>query len=135
MTQDQINQQSLSDPQPGDFWHERFSPYFLIVEKIAQDRFHVLSYLQREGEPCARRAVGTDHWEFDYSKHFAVDIPWIQQLVRYPSRSGFVADVVRTRRTLNMVDEWRQHQASQLRQSAEQAQQDFVGWSALANGS
>ena len=29
----QNNQQALDNPRPGDYWHERFSPYFVVVNQ------------------------------------------------------------------------------------------------------
>ena len=135
----QDNQRALDNPRPGDYWHERFSPYFVIVNQEG-DQFRVLScmggphHYLRKDELNARIEIDRDHWGFDYSKSMLVDREWIRRAVTYGSIDGFVADVVRTEKTQLIVTEWRDWYQRDMRKKIEQMEQqwaDFTGWSAL----
>ena len=135
----QDNQLALDNPRPGDYWHERFSPYFVIVNQEG-DQFRVLScmggphHYLRKDELNARIEIDRDHWAFDYSKSMLVDREWIRRAVTYGSIDGFVADVVRTEKTQLIVTEWRDWYQRDMRKKIEQMEQqwaDFTGWSAL----
>ena len=134
------NQQALDNPRPGDYWHERFSPYFVVVNREG-DQFRVLScmggphHYLRKDELNARIEIDRDHWGFDYSKSMLVDREWIRRAVTYGSIDGFVADVVRSEKTALIVTEWRDWYQRDMRKKIEQMEQqwaDFTGWSALA---
>ena len=134
------NQQALDNPRPGDYWHERFSPYFVVVNREG-DQFRVLScmggphHYLRKDELNARIEIDKNHWAFDYSKSMLVDREWIRRAVTYGSIDGFVADVVRTEKTQLIVTEWRDWYQRDMRKKIEQMEQqwaDFTGWSALA---
>ena len=136
----QDNQQALDNPRPGDYWHERFSPYFVIVNQEG-DQFRVLScmggphHYLRKDELNARIEIDRDHWTFDYSKSMLVDREWIRRAVTYGSIDGFVADVVRSEKTQLIVTEWRDWYQRDMRKKIEQMEQqwaDFTGWTALA---
>ena len=133
------NQQALDNPRPGDYWHERFSPYFVIVNREG-DQFRVLScmggphHYLRKDELNARIEIDGNHWAFDYSKSMLVDREWIRRAVTYGSINGFVADVARTEITAQIVTEWRDWYQRDMRKKIEQMEQewaDFTGWSAL----
>ena len=133
------NQQALDNPQPGDYWHERFSPYFVIVNREG-DQFRVLScmggphHYLRKDELCARIEIDRDHWGFDYSKSMLVDHEWIRRAVTYGSIDGFVADVVRTEKTQLIVTEWRNWRQKEIRkqiQALESEWEQFTGWKYL----
>lgn len=134
------NQQALDNPRPGDYWHERFSPYFVVVN-LEGDQFRVLScmggphHYLRKDELNARIEIDKNHWAFDYSKSMLVDREWIRRAVTYGSIDGFVADVVRTEKTQLIVTEWRDWYQRDMRKKIEQMEQqwaDFTGWTALA---
>jgi hypothetical protein len=115
----QLNQQALEDPQPGDYWHERFSPYFLVVARNG-DNITVLSALggansyYRKHETCARVDV-KDGWQWDYDKTMTVDREWIRKTVLYGVIDGFIADVHRNGESQKvMLKEWREHRIQQL---------------------
>ena len=101
----QLNQQAWDNPQVGDYWHEMFCPYFLIVD-IQGDAYTVLCTIN---DPDTQNAKidGVDSWEFDYSKYSVVTKDWIQRKVKYISIDGFVADVVRNK-SFGAVLEWRE---------------------------
>lgn len=106
----ELNQTALNLPEPGDYWHERFCPFFLVVAADpAQDQYTVLSCIS---EPNARIDNPDNSWEFDYSRHQTVDQAWIRERVAYSSIPGFVADVVRG--CDNIVREWKQFHAQRL---------------------
>ena len=137
--QNQLNQDALANPQPGDFWHEMFSPYFLVVH-VAGDAITVLSCLggpdsyNRKSEINAKVDNKDGTWSFDYSKSQVVDRTWLSELVLYKSIPGFVADVVRSERSLATVTEWRDHQSQALLNQVSDAQaawEKFTGWTAL----
>jgi len=133
------NQQALDNPQIGDYWHERFSPYFAIVNKEG-DQYRVLScmggphHYLRKNELNARIEIDRDHWRFDYSKSMLVDHAWIERAVTYGSIDGFVADAYNTEKTQRIAQEWRKHKAQEMRQEIQDLQnqyEEFTGWKYL----
>jgi len=140
--QDLRNQKALVNPQPGDYWHEMFCPYFVIVNKEG-DKFRVLSCLggpesfTRKDELNARIEVDSGHWGFDYSKSMLVDHEWIRKTVTYESIDGFVADVVQSEKTARMVQEWREHKRLTMLEEIERLEEEyekFTGWKYLKEG-
>jgi len=137
--QDLANQKSLAFPQIGDYWHEMFCPYFVIVNREGL-KFRVLSCLggpksfTRKEEINARIEVDSGYWAFDYSKSMLVDNDWIRRTVTYGSIDGFVADVVNTPKTQQIAQEWRKHFAQDLRRQLVDLQnqyEEFTGWKYL----
>jgi hypothetical protein len=133
------NQLALDQPQPGDYWHERFCPYFVVVA-VKGTEFTVLSCLggeqsyNRKSEPNARIQNSNSTWHFDYSKSMLVDRAWIESAVKYGSIDGFVADVVNGEKTRRIVTEWRVWMEKNLReriQNLEAEWAEFTGWQAL----
>ena len=140
--QDLANQKALAFPQIGDYWHEMFCPYFVIVNKEG-DKFRVLSCLggpesfTRKDELNARIEVDSGHWGFDYSKSMLVDHEWIRKTVTYESIDGFVADVVQSEKTARMVQEWREHKRLTMLEEIERLEEEyekFTGWKYLKEG-
>ena len=134
------NQQALDNPQIGDYWHERFSPYFVIVNREG-DQYRVLScmggphHYLRKHELCARIEIDRNQWAFDYSKSMLVDHEWIRQAVTYGSIEGFVADVVKTEKTALIVTEWRDWHQRNLRSQIDALTEQwsaFTGWKLLS---
>jgi hypothetical protein len=103
------NQLALDNPQVGDYWNERFCPYFLVV--AVRDDKH---------EPNAR-IMNTDDmtWSFDYSKHMVVNREWMAKAVKYSSIDGFCADVVREGMS-GVVEEWKQFHRERLTKELEE---------------
>jgi len=114
-----LNEQALADPQPGDYWQEMFCPYFVVVQ-VNGSEITVLSCLggpnsyDRKHEPNARIDNKDNTWSFDYSKSMAVDRAWIRNTVTYGTIDGFVADVVRSDKTRAIADEWVKYRATRL---------------------
>jgi len=137
--QDLQNQKALAFPQIGDYWHEMFCPYFVIVNKEG-DKYRVLSCLggpesfTRKDELNARIEVDGGHWGFDYSKSMLVDHEWIRKTVTYESIDGFVADVVQSEKTDRIAQEWRNWKQTEMRkqiQALESEWEKFTGWKYL----
>ena len=133
------NQKALENPRPGDYWQEMFCPYFVIVD-IEGDQYRVLSCMggpdsfNRKDELNAKIEVDKGHWAFDYSKSMTVDREWIRKTVRYESIDGFVADVINSEKTQQIVNEWRKHTAEQYRKKIQDLQDEyekFTGWKYL----
>jgi hypothetical protein len=128
----QQNQAALDSPKPGDYWHEMFCPYFLVV-RVQGPKITVLSAVggpdsfNRKDEICARIKVDSDHWTWDLDRHMVVDRAWMEKLVRYDSIDGFCADVVQGEKHRAFADSWRIHQVDRLRKEYE----ELAGWSAL----
>ena len=137
--QNTLNQKALINPQIGDYWHEMFCPYFVIVNKEG-DKFRVLSCLggpksfTRKDELNARIEVDSGHWGFDYSKSMLVDYEWIRKTVRYENIDGFVADVVQSEKTARIAEEWRNWKQKEIRKQIESLETEwekFTGWKYL----
>lgn len=133
------NLDALMNPQPGDYWHEMFCPYFIIVN-IEGEQYRVLSCLggpnsfNRKNELNAKINVDNDNWAFDYSKSILVNHSWLEKTVTYGNVDGFVADVVRSEKTQRIVQEWRNWKQKDLRnqiQSLESEWEKFTGWKYL----
>lgn len=118
---DQKNQDAVDNPQVGDYWHERFCPYFIVV-KVKDDDITVLSFVggpesyNRKDEINAKIKNGDNTWSADCSKHMIVNREWIKKLVSYGSIPGFVADVVRYGESSKMVIEWKEFHRARLEQ-------------------
>lgn len=137
--QDLQNHNALLNPQPGDYWHEMFCPYFIVVN-VEGDKFRVLSCMggpgsyNRKDEPNARIEVDSGHWTFDCSKSMLVDRAWIEKAVRYENIDSFVADVVQSEETARIAQEWRNWKQKNLREqirALESEWEKFTGWKYL----
>lgn len=118
----EYNQDAVNNPQIGDYWQERFSPYFFVVDVNGND----ITVLSCVGGPDSRNRkheinAKIEHpedstWSLDYSKHMVVDKDWIKELVMYKSIHGFCADVVRKGPNSIIAVEWRSHKCNLLYQ-------------------
>lgn len=133
---DQKNLEAVLNPKPGDYWHEMFVPYFIVVN-VKDDKYTVLSCMggpdsyKRQHEPNAKILVDDDKWCFDYSKSMIVDGKWIEQAVKYQGVEGFAADVVNSVKTQSIVNEWRDFYQKKIRnkiESLESEWEEFTGW-------
>lgn len=110
-SQQELNKTAMGLPEPGDYWHEMFCPYFLVLaSNPIKNQYTILSCIS---EPKAR-VNSKDGWSFDYSKHQVVDHAWIEKHVTYGSIPGFVADVRRSDKFKSIVREWKQFHAERL---------------------
>ena len=133
------NNNAFLNPQPGDYWHEMFCPYFIVVN-VKGDKYTVLSCLggpdsySRKDEPNARIDNKDGTWSFDYSKSMVVDREWLERTVKYRSISGFVADVVNSEKTQSIVREWRSYVQKEMKARILQLEsewEEFTGWKYL----
>lgn len=113
--QDALNDQAVAMPEPGDYWHEMFCPYFLVVH-VRDDQITVLSAMHRPGEPHARVNHDDGTWSLDMDQYMVVDRAWILNRVRYKNIADYVADVVRSDRNRAWAQQWVDHRAQQLLQ-------------------
>ena len=127
---------ALNNPQPGDYWHEMFCPYFMVVN-VEGDKFRVLSCLggpnsvNRKYEVNARIDNSDGTWSFDVSKSMLVDKDWMHNTVRYSSIDGFVADVYQSEKNKIIVQEWRNWHQKNMRNQIkllEEEWEKFTGW-------
>ena len=133
------NQKALDNPRPGDYWNEMFCPYFVVVD-VKGEEFTVLSCMggpdsyNRKDEPNAKIEIDKGHWGFDYAKSMTVDREWIRKAVKYGSIDGFVADVVNSEKTQQIVTEWRRHKQQAMKAEIQRLQsewEEFTGWKYL----
>ena len=137
-TQEHKNRSALETPRPGDYWHEMFCPYFLIVN-VDKDEYTVLSCLGGPNSYSRKHELNAkvddkDGWHFDYSKSMKVDRAWISKALTYSTNNQFVADVVNSDRTQRVVAEWRDWTQKQIRKQIDQLESDweaFTGWKTL----
>lgn len=122
-----LNQLAVTNPQPGDYWHEMFCPYFLVVA-VDGDDITVLDFISKD--PAKNARVNDSfggYWEIDYSRARIVNRDWIKHVVSYNTIPGFVADVVRNDVWRARADEWRIHECDRLKAQWEK----LSGWTAL----
>ncbi len=128
---DTKNRYAMTNPSPGDYWHEMMSPYFLIVD-VRGDKITILNCMA--GYKSTARVNDRDGWYFDFSKTMVVDKKWIKKAVKYSTIDAFVADVVSTDATKQIVVEWREFTSNAMKESMAKMQQeweDFTGWTIL----
>lgn len=114
---DLANQNAVDNPEPGDYWHEMFCPYFMVV-KVDGDDITILSCMDRNDPLHYAKVDNKDGtWSFDYAKHMVVDKDWIQDKVTYKSIPGFVATVSKGHDKL--VDEWKEFHRERLQTELE----------------
>lgn len=106
----ELEQEALRNPKIGDYWHEMYCPYFLIVD-INYNEYTILSCLNRNNEPCAKIDNKNDTWSFDFTKSMKVNHEWIKKTVKYSSIDGFVARVVRNNTFLKIAQDWARHES------------------------
>lgn len=106
----ELNKKHIEDPQPGDFWHEMFSPYHVVLA-VADN--HVI---------ICDKTKPTDwhHYTFDLSETKTISHQEHRDLVTYKSmRDKFVADVVPNSKLMPMVKEWRDAKFKEIQSQLE----------------
>lgn len=72
---DADNQKHLNDPQPGDYWHEMFSPDCVVIERLGKNIIFC----------CHTKDVGGNKWTWNlYHLSLLPLAEWQKRLV-YPS--------------------------------------------------
>lgn len=92
----ETNEKHLATPEVGDFWRERFSPYFVVVQ-VGPAGLVVLD---------KTKSVGPNHYVFDVDRPRFMSLADLRAAVTYTRIPGFVADVV-PRRLTEVAAEWR----------------------------
>lgn len=103
----ETNQAAIENPQIGDYWHERFCPYFVIVDIIG-DKYIILCAWDYKDEARNARVDLSSGWYWDYSKHSVVTKEWLYARVIYDDIPDFVADVVRSDKWKLVAKEWKE---------------------------
>lgn len=81
--QEQLNREHVKKPQVGDFWHEMFCPYFLVVEVTK----HGIIVLDKT------KPVDEGHYTFDEKQPKVMTLDDLYKAVTYETmRDKFVAD-------------------------------------------
>ena len=78
-----LDEKHFENPSIGDFWHEMFCPYFIVLD-IVKDKYWICD---------KRHAVDKDYWTWDLKKSRIVDKSYFDK-VKYNDISGFVANVI-----------------------------------------
>ena len=96
--QQEKNKRHADKPQVGDFWHEMFAPYHIV---LAVTDTHVII--------CNKtKSVDADHYTFDLSETKTVTLEEHKNIVTYSTmRDKFVADVTPKSRMMPLIEEWR----------------------------
>ena len=80
-----LNQKHYDLPEVGDYWHERFSPYFVVLDVDHINGLYII---------CDERVNLDDrNWTFDTEESKQVTFDYFKR-VKYDRIEGFVADVV-----------------------------------------
>jgi hypothetical protein len=92
------NQKHVDHPMVGDFWHEMFSPYHIV---LAVTDTHVII--------CEKtKPVNPNGYTFDLTETRTVTHLEHRDIVTYSTmRDKFVADVVPNCKMMPLIQEWR----------------------------
>lgn len=94
--QDLYNVSHAEFPQVGDYWHERFSPYFVVLDVLDD---HVVI--------CDKKMdVDINHWCFDYREYKVITKQEMVKQIKYSTMDKFVADVC-PEHMLEDIEEWK----------------------------
>jgi hypothetical protein len=104
------NKKHVDKPQVGDFWHEMFSPYHIV---LAVTDTHVII--------CDKTVpAGSNHYTFDLTETKTVTLEEHKNIVTYQTmRDKFVADVVPKSRMMPWIEEWRRKRKEAMMQEME----------------
>jgi hypothetical protein len=100
---DAVNEKHVSNPEPGDYWHEMFCPYLVVLARVG-DR--VIIYR-------TRKDVDHRHWTWDTTKPEMMSLADLRKKVTYGNIPGFVADVA-PRSHKQFAEEFAERTASSL---------------------
>jgi hypothetical protein len=94
----------IEKPMPGDYWHEMFCPYHVVL--AADDEYVTI---------CDKKIDLKDGWTFDLSETKQITHLEHRNIVTYTSmRDKFVADVVPNSKLMPAVQEWRDNKREEL---------------------
>jgi len=95
MSFEEKNQAAFDNPQPGDHWHERFIPCFLVLDCLEDGTFIICDQYKE---------VNNNLLSWEVEKAERVDRSYFNR-VKYHSIEGFVADVSTVKHT-GAVAKW-----------------------------
>lgn len=90
------NTKHLENPRVGDYWHEMFSPYFIVLQDNADDTFVICDSFIHE----------LDYWRFSLFESRTVTHDYLRKTVKYSSLDGFVADCTSSQKLMQTVKAW-----------------------------
>jgi hypothetical protein len=90
------NQEALDSPQAGDYWHEMFCPYFIVL-KVIGDKLIICD---------TRKDIDKNHWTWSLKDWKKVDRSYLKKKVTYKTIDGFCADVVRSSKNYSFVEDF-----------------------------
>jgi hypothetical protein len=96
------NMKHLRDPEPGDYWHEMFSPQCVVIERIGPKL--VLCRKTKD--------VDLDHWTWDLDEIEMVDHAEWSNRMCYGSMPDKTIGTCEPGRCLRVVDEYRAMRAA-----------------------
>ena len=78
------NTERADSPRPGDYWHEMFCPYFIVMALDDDGRIIICD---------DKRTVDDGHWTFDLHRCKRITMQELRRRVTYSSKpTAFVAD-------------------------------------------
>lgn len=115
----ELNQRCIENPQIGDYWHEMFCVYHLVLDVLANGNLVI----------APRDQTVTEHQCFDYKLAHEITKEDHKKLVCYSGKDSFVADVIsgneatvyaaltwkKSGCTYMSLEEWTAHQESHRR--------------------
>jgi hypothetical protein len=78
-----INEKHCANPQPGDYWHEMFCPYLVVLQRVVDS---VIVYQKRKDVPANK-------WTWDTDAPSMISLADLRKKVTFGSIPGFVASV------------------------------------------
>lgn len=83
MTQIELNDKHLDDPQPGDYWHEMFCGICVILKRI-----------RNQVVLCrTKKSIDKDHWTWDLDRLEIMTLDDFKAWLSYNSIPGCWCDV------------------------------------------
>src|SRR5690349_9556396 len=70
-----VDEKYVADPQPGDFWHEMYSPYCVVID--VDKKRGVVWICQK------KKDVDADHWTWDLDTVEKVSMGMFKGIVKY----------------------------------------------------
>lgn len=91
-----IMMKQLIDPQPGDYWHEMFSPFCLVVGRQGET---VQIYHERIN-------VDKGYWSWNPETLKSISLSEFKKNLSYNTIDGFHSDVIRNSKSMRAFVEY-----------------------------
>lgn len=95
-SQAELNKEHLVNPVAGDYWHEMFSPYFLVMKNLGNGELVI----------CDSIIDYTEGWAFNIYEARTIKHEDLAAWVTYQRIDGFVADVMISKKRHSLLDSW-----------------------------